>query len=100
LAKQLREINKRKARSKKMANIPKSNQIGITSQRNKWANTDPPDIYRRWDHVPRRSKHPLLTGRPHRESHFKRKKKTLVKINVKIRETESAVKISASNQVN
>jgi hypothetical protein len=34
-------------------------QAGNTSQRNKWANTDP-RIYRRWDQVPRRSKHPLL----------------------------------------
>jgi hypothetical protein len=34
-------------------------QIGDTNQRNKWANTDP-WIYRRWDQVPRRSKHPLL----------------------------------------
>jgi hypothetical protein len=34
-------------------------QVGITNQRNKWANTYP-WIYRRWDAVPRRSKHPLL----------------------------------------
>jgi hypothetical protein len=36
-------------------------QVGITSQRNKWANTDP-QTYKRRDQVPRRSKHPLLTG--------------------------------------
>jgi hypothetical protein len=34
-------------------------QVGNTNQRNKWANTDP-RIYRRWDQVPRWSKHPLL----------------------------------------
>ena len=34
-------------------------QVGITNQRNKKANTDP-RIYRRWDQVPRRSKHSLL----------------------------------------
>jgi hypothetical protein len=34
-------------------------QVGNTNQRNKWANMDP-RIYRRWDQVPRRSKHPLL----------------------------------------
>jgi hypothetical protein len=37
-------------------------QVEITSQTNKWANTDPWK-YRRWDQVPRRSKHPLPTGR-------------------------------------
>jgi hypothetical protein len=37
-------------------------QVGITSQINKWANTDPRK-YRRWDQVPRRNKHPLPTGR-------------------------------------
>jgi hypothetical protein len=47
-------------------------QVGITSQRNKWANTDP-RIYRRWDQVPRRSEHPLLTGRTRHEPHFKRR---------------------------
>jgi hypothetical protein len=36
-------------------------QVGITSQMNKWANTDP-WTYRRWDQVPRRSKYPLSTG--------------------------------------
>jgi hypothetical protein len=36
-------------------------QVGITSQINKWANTDPRK-YWRWDQVPRRSKHPLPTG--------------------------------------
>jgi hypothetical protein len=45
-------------------------QVGITSQINKWANTDP----RRWDQVLRRTKHPLLTGCTRREPHFKRKK--------------------------
>jgi hypothetical protein len=47
----------------KMAKIPKSDQVGNTNQRNKWANTDP-RIYRRWDQVPRRSKHPLLSPVP------------------------------------
>ena len=41
-------------------------QVGITSQINEWAKTDP-RIYRRWDQVPRRSKHPLLTGHTRRE---------------------------------
>jgi hypothetical protein len=36
-------------------------QVGITSQRNKWASKDP-RIYRRWDQAPRRSKHPLSTS--------------------------------------
>jgi hypothetical protein len=40
-------------------------QGGITSQRNKWANTDPL-TYRRWDQESRRSKHPLTTGRTRR----------------------------------
>jgi hypothetical protein len=47
-----------------MASIPSlQNQIWITftSQRNKWANAGP-QLYQRWDHVTRRSKHPLLTG--------------------------------------
>jgi hypothetical protein len=34
-------------------------QVGNTNQRNKWANTDP-RLYRRWDQVPRRGKHPML----------------------------------------
>jgi hypothetical protein len=55
-----------------MAKIPKSDQSQNTNQRNKWANTDP-RIYRRWDQVPRRSKHPLLTGRA---ALFNRKMKT------------------------
>jgi hypothetical protein len=33
-------------------------QVGTTRQRNKWANTDI-RVYRKWDQVPRRSKHPL-----------------------------------------
>jgi hypothetical protein len=41
-------------------------QVGVTSQINKWANTDPGHI-RRWDQVPRRSEHPLSTGQIHRE---------------------------------
>jgi hypothetical protein len=44
-------------------------QVGITSQKNKWANTDP-RIYRRWDQVPRRSKHPLSTGHACHEPSF------------------------------
>jgi hypothetical protein len=44
-------------------------QVGITSQINKWAKTDPRK-YRRWDQVPRRSKHPLSTGRTRRVAHF------------------------------
>jgi hypothetical protein len=41
-------------------------QVGNTNQRNKWANTDP-RIHRRWDQVPRRSKHPLLIDHTRRE---------------------------------
>jgi hypothetical protein len=41
-------------------------QVGITNQRNKWANTDP-RLYRRWDQVPRRSAHPLLIDQTRRE---------------------------------
>jgi hypothetical protein len=42
-------------------------QVGITSQINKWTNMDPRK-YRRWDQVPRRSKHPLPTGIVNEES--------------------------------
>jgi hypothetical protein len=42
-------------------------QVEVTSQINKWANADPRTC-RRWDQVPRRSKHPLSTGHPRRES--------------------------------
>jgi hypothetical protein len=54
--------------SNEMAKIPKSLkiQVGNTNQRNKWANTDP-RIYRRWDQVPRKSKHPLLIYHTRRE---------------------------------
>jgi hypothetical protein len=41
-------------------------QVGNRNQRNKWANTDP-RIYRRWDQVLRRSKHPLLIDHTRRE---------------------------------
>ncbi|XP_056000247.1 uncharacterized protein LOC130048105 isoform X5 [Ostrea edulis] len=34
-----------------------------------WANTDP-WTHQRWDQVPRRSKHPLLTGHTRREPHI------------------------------
>jgi hypothetical protein len=44
-------------------------QVGITSSRNKWAKTDP-QTYRRWDQVPRRSKHSLSTGRIRPEPYF------------------------------
>jgi hypothetical protein len=44
-------------------------QVQITSQRNKWANTDTL-IYRRWDQVCRRSKHSLSTGHIHSEPSF------------------------------
>jgi hypothetical protein len=44
-------------------------QVGITSQRNKGANTDPP-TYRRWDQVTKSSKHPLSTGYTCREPSF------------------------------
>jgi hypothetical protein len=36
-------------------------QVEITNKKNNWANADP-QIYRRCDQVPRRSKNPLLTG--------------------------------------
>jgi hypothetical protein len=38
-----------------------------------------PGIYRRWDQVPKRSKHPLLTGRTRREP-FKTQRLLVVKI--------------------
>jgi hypothetical protein len=42
-------------------------QVRNTNQRNSiWANTDP-WIYRRWDQMPRRSKHPLLINQTRRE---------------------------------
>jgi hypothetical protein len=53
-------------RKYEMAKIPKSEQsrntrlVGITSQKNKWVNTDP-RRYRSKDKVPRRSKHSRWT---------------------------------------
>jgi hypothetical protein len=44
-------------------------QVGITSQRNKWAYMDT-RVYQRWDQVPRRSKHPLPTGHTRPELYF------------------------------
>jgi hypothetical protein len=41
-------------------------QVGNTNQKKKWANTDL-QIYRRWDQVLRRSKHPLLIDHTRRE---------------------------------
>jgi hypothetical protein len=41
----------------KMAEMPLETQVGVTSQINKWANTDPRTC-RWWNQVPR-SKHPL-----------------------------------------
>jgi hypothetical protein len=41
-------------------------QVGNTNQRNKWANRDP-RLYRRWDQVPRWSKHPQLIDHTRRE---------------------------------
>jgi hypothetical protein len=46
--------------------ISQETQVAITSQRNKWVNTDS----LRWDQVPRRSKHPLPTDHTHREPRF------------------------------
>ena len=62
-------------------------QVGITSQINKWANTDP-RIYRRWDQVPRMSKHPLLTG------HTRREPRSII-VNAEL----SAVKVSVPSAV-
>jgi hypothetical protein len=58
-------------------------QVGITSQRNKWANTDP-RTYWRWDYVPRRKMDPLSTGHTRREPSFMIKNSELsaVKVNV------------------
>jgi hypothetical protein len=63
-------------------------QVGITSQINTWANTDPRK-YRRWDQVPRRSKHPLPTGRTRREP-------SSIIVNAEL----SAVKVSVSSTSN
>jgi hypothetical protein len=41
-------------------------QVGVTSQINRWANTAPRTCWR-WDQVPRRSMHPLLTGHTRHE---------------------------------
>jgi hypothetical protein len=62
-------------------------QVGITSQINKWANTDSLK-YRRWDQVPRRSKHPLPTGRTRREPS-----------SIIVNAESSAVKVSVSSAV-
>jgi hypothetical protein len=62
-------------------------QVGITSQINKWANKDPRE-YRRWDQVPRKSKHPLPTGRTRREPS-----------SIIVNEELSAVKVSVSSAV-
>jgi hypothetical protein len=58
--------------------------VGITSQRNKWANTDS----RRWDRVPRRNKRSLSTGHTRREPSF-------MIMNAEL----SAVKVSVSSTV-
>jgi hypothetical protein len=51
-------------------------QVGITSQRNKWANTGPRKYWRR-DKVSMRSKQPLSTGRNRLENHLERNKSVL-----------------------
>jgi hypothetical protein len=57
--------------------------VGNTNQRNQWANKDP-RIYRRWDQVPRRSKHPLLIDHTRREpsSMIMNAELSAVKVNV------------------
>jgi hypothetical protein len=62
-------------------------QVGNTDQRNKWDNTDP-RIYRRWDQVPRRSKHLLLID------HTRREPSSMI-MNAEL----SAVKVSVSSTV-
>jgi hypothetical protein len=62
-------------------------QVGNTNQINKWANTDP-RIYRRWDQMPRRSKHPLLIDHTRREPSF-------IIMNAEL----SAVKVNVSSTV-
>jgi hypothetical protein len=62
-------------------------QVRNTNQRNKWANTDP-RICRRWDQVPRRSKHPLLID------HIRRELSSMI-MNAEL----SAVKVSVSSTV-
>ena len=62
-------------------------QVGITNQRNKWANMDP-QIYRRWEQVPWRSNHPLLID------HTRREPSSMI-MNVEL----SAVKVSVSSTV-
>jgi hypothetical protein len=62
-------------------------QLGNTNQRNKCANTDP-RIYRGWDRVPRRSKHPLLIDHTHCEP-------SSMIMNAEL----SAVKVSVSSTV-
>jgi hypothetical protein len=58
-------------------------QVGNTNQRNEWASTDP-RINRRWDQVPRRSKHPLLIDHTRRElsSMIMNAELSAVKVNV------------------
>jgi hypothetical protein len=62
-------------------------QVGNANQRNKWTNTDP-RIYRRWDQVPRRSKHPLLIDHTRHEP-------SSMTMNAEL----SAVKVSVSTTV-
>jgi hypothetical protein len=52
-------------------------QVGITSQRNKWVNTDHRKS-QRWDQVPWRSTHLLLASHTRRKSYFKLKNKIRV----------------------
>jgi hypothetical protein len=61
-------------------------QVGITNQRNIWANMDP-RIYRRWDQVLRRNKHPLSTGHTRREPSFMSMNAALSAVKVGMRST-------------
>jgi hypothetical protein len=64
----MKEVDEMASRYQRVTSLV--TQVGITSWRNKWANTDQ-RTDRRWDQVPKRSKQLLQTGHTRREPYFK-----------------------------
>jgi hypothetical protein len=78
--------------------ISLESQVGVTSQINKWANTDPRTC-QRWDQVPRSSKHSLLTGRTRLEPIPNAKIISQNQCVQNVRTKQPAAKSSESSQV-
>ena len=87
--------------AKKYNSIPKFrkviNLIKPRSNTNS-RNTDP-WTYQRWNQVPRRSKHPLLTGYTHREPYLHIRLSLIKYIQIRLAE-QTAVKVSVSKSGN